>query len=126
MAAKQKQSQEQVSKSTVEVEKLHNDAIEKTKQNKDMAEKTNLKIKYPEETAYVQGEADRSMILKVNNVNDQILKKGQKAQFLGHLKNSSYQISYEKSGSKPRLDNSIVIYNTAQQDSALNAAKKIA
>lgn len=95
---------------------LDNEAINLTRKNKELAEKTNLKIKYPEETPYVQGEAEKNMTLKVNKVNDQILRKSQRAQFLGHLKNSSYKMSYDDCRTRARLDNSLVIFNTNIQD----------
>jgi hypothetical protein len=45
-----------------------------TKHNKEIAEKTNMTIKYPEQTAYVKGEAENSLVLKVNDVSDSTLK----------------------------------------------------
>ena len=72
-----------------------------------------MTIKYPEQTAYVKGEAENSMVLKVNDVSDSTLKQGQKAQMMSHLKNSNYKMTYENARSAAGiLDNSNVIYNT--------------
>ena len=76
-----------------------------------------MTIKYAEQTAYVKGEAENSMILKVNDVSDSTLKLGQKAQIMSHLKNSNYKMAYENTKSASgTLDNANVIYNTTSQE----------
>jgi hypothetical protein len=44
------------------------------------------------------------MVLKVNDVSDSILKNGEKAKLMSHLKNSNYKMTYEDV-KKGNLDN---------------------
>lgn len=83
-----------------------------------------MTIKYAEQTAYVKGESENSMVLKVNDVSDSTLKQGQKAQIMSHLKNSNYKMTYENTKSPAgNLDNANVIYNTTSQELQQNTAK---
>ncbi len=65
-----------------------------TKVNKEIVEKTSAVIKYQDGQAYVAGESEWTQVHKVNQVPENTLKQGKKAEIQSNLKDVNIKMSF--------------------------------